>query len=85
MPSMVAFTQDNKILVGSMAKRQAVTNPINTIYAVKRFIGRKFNDDAINKDKDNIPYKIVAASNKDAWIDIKGNPKSPSEISSHIF
>jgi molecular chaperone DnaK len=84
-PSIVAYTKDNKILVGSTAKRQAVTNPKNTISAVKRLIGRKYNDPIIAKDKDMVSYNIVPASNQDAWIEVMGQARSPSEISSHTL
>lgn len=84
-PSIVAYTKDNKILVGSTAKRQAVTNPKNTISAVKRLIGRKYNDPIIAKDKEMVSYNIVPASNQDAWIEVMGQSRSPSEISSHTL
>lgn len=66
-PSIVAFTDDNEILVGQSAKRQAVTNPRNTLFAVKRLIGRKFTDDVVQKDIKMVPYSIVGADNGDAW------------------
>ena len=67
-PSMVAFTDENERLIGQPAKRQAVTNPRNTLFAIKRLIGRTFNDPATKKDMDMVPYEIVAADNGDAWI-----------------
>ncbi len=83
-PSVVAFTDKDK-LVGQTAKNQAVTNPENTLYAVKRLIGRRFDDPMVNKDKDLVPYKIVKADNGDAWIEVKGKKYSPSEISAFIL
>src|SRR5690606_14857511 len=68
-PSIIAFTNDDEILVGQSAKRQAVTNPHNTLFAVKRLIGRKFKDDVVQKDIKMVPYKIVAADNGDAWVE----------------
>src|SRR5271165_5466406 len=67
-PSIVAFTRDDEVLVGQSAKRQAVTNPQNTLYAVKRLIGRKFADNVVQKDLGLVPYKVVAADNGDAWV-----------------
>lgn len=83
-PSMVAFV-DDEILIGDPAKRQAVTNPENTLFAIKRLIGRPFNDPTVKKDQDLVPYKIVKADNNDAWVDIKGKKHSPSQISAHIL
>ncbi len=83
-PSVVAFT-DDEILVGMPAKRQAVTNPENTIFAVKRLIGRKINDPEVEKDKKLVPYKIVDGGNGDAWIEVKGKKYSPSQISAYIL
>ncbi|MDG1286726.1 MAG: molecular chaperone DnaK [Rickettsiales bacterium] len=80
-PSMVAFTADDQKLVGEPAKRQAVTNPENTIYAVKRLIGRPFNDKTTKKDMDLVPYKIVESDNGDAWVEAAGEKYSPSQIS----
>ncbi len=80
-PSMVAFTADDQKLVGEPAKRQAVTNPENTIYAVKRLIGRPFNDPTTKKDMDLVPYNIVEADNGDAWVSAQGEKYSPSQIS----
>ena len=84
-PSMVAFTAEKERLVGQPAKRQAVTNPTNTLFAVKRLIGRRFNDPIIKKDQDLVPYKIVQAANRDAWIDVQGENYSPSQISAFIL
>jgi len=84
-PSIVAFTEDGEILVGQSAKRQSVTNPTNTLNAVKRLIGRKFKDDVVQKDISMVPYKIVAADNGDAWVEIKGDKKAPPQISAEIL
>lgn len=84
-PSIVAFTKDGDILVGQPAKRQAVTNPENTIFAVKRLIGRRYDDPVVEKDKKLVPYKIVRGDNGDAWIEVAGKKHSPSQISSHIL
>ncbi len=83
-PSIVAFT-DNEVLVGAGAKRQAVTNPQNTLFAVKRLIGRKFTDDVVQKDIKMVPYKIVAAENGDAWVEVKGDKKAPPQISAEVL
>ena len=84
-PSIVAYTDDNEILVGQSAKRQAVTNPKNTLYAVKRLIGRKFTDDVVQKDISMVPYGIVAADNGDAWVEVKGDKKAPPQISAEVL
>ncbi|MEM7742373.1 MAG: molecular chaperone DnaK [Pseudomonadota bacterium] len=84
-PSMVAFTQDDERLVGQPAKRQAVTNPDNTLFAVKRLIGRRFDDPMVSKDKDMVPYKIVEGKNGDAWVESHGEKYSPSQISAFIL
>lgn len=84
-PSIVAFTDDSEVLVGQSAKRQAVTNPANTLYAVKRLIGRRFKDDVVQKDISMVPYKIVAADNGDAWVDVKGDKKAPPQISAEVL
>ena len=84
-PSMVAFTDEKERLVGQPAKRQAVTNPSNTLFAVKRLVGRRFNDPIIKKDQDLVPYKIVQGTNRDAWIEIQGENFSPSQISAFIL
>ncbi len=79
-PSVIAFT-DDEVLVGQSAKRQAVTNPHNTVFAIKRLIGRTFKEEAVQKDINLVPYKIVAADNGDAWVEIKGKKMSPQELS----
>ncbi len=84
-PSMVAFTDDGEILVGQAAKRQAVTNPENTLFAIKRLIGRRFDDPTTQKDIKMVPYKIVKADNGDAWVEAKGKKYSPSQISAYIL
>ena len=84
-PSMVAFTDENERLIGQPAKRQAVTNPRNTLFAIKRLIGRTFNDPATKKDMDMVPYEIVAADNGDAWINAADEKYSPSQISAFIL
>ena len=84
-PSVVAYTEDGEILVGQSAKRQAVTNPQNTVYAVKRLIGRRFEDDAVQKDIKMVPYKIVKADNGDAWVEIKGDSKAAPQVSAEIL
>lgn len=84
-PSIVAFTDDNEILVGQPAKRQAVTNPTNTLYAVKRLIGRRFEDDVVQKDIAMVPYKIAKADNGDAWVEVNGDKKAPPQISAEVL
>ncbi len=84
-PSIVAFTDSGERLVGQIAKRQAITNPINTVYAVKRLIGRKFDDPVVQRDLKILPYKIVRAENGDAHIELKGRTYSPAEISAMIL
>ncbi|MFM1887590.1 MAG: molecular chaperone DnaK [Pseudomonadota bacterium] len=84
-PSIVAFTKDNEVVVGQSAKRQAVTNPKNTLFAVKRLIGRKFKDDVVQKDVDMVPYKIVAADNGDAWVEAQGKNMAPPEVSARVL
>jgi len=84
-PSIVAFTQDNEVIVGQSAKRQAVTNPTNTLFAVKRLIGRKFTDAEVQKDIDMVPYKILKADNGDAWVEAAGNKMAPPEISARVL
>ena len=84
-PSIVAFADEGEILVGQSAKRQAVTNPENTVYAVKRLIGRRFEDDVVKKDMEMVPYKIVKAKNGDAWVEIKGESKAAPQISAEIL
>ena len=84
-PSIVAFTKDNEVLVGQPAKRQAVTNPQNTLFAVKRLIGRKFGDDVVQRDAKMVPYKIVKADNGDAWVEVQGKKMAPPEISARVL
>src|SRR5487761_2246627 len=84
-PSIVAFTKDNEVLVGQPAKRQAVTNPQNTLFAVKRLIGRKFSDDVVQRDVKMVPYKIARADNGDAWVEVQGKNLSPPEISARVL
>ncbi len=84
-PSMVAFTEDGEVLVGMPAKRQAVTNPENTLFAVKRLIGRRFDDPVVAKDKGMVSYKIVKADNGDAWVETRGEKKAPSQISAEVL
>ncbi|MCW5221007.1 molecular chaperone DnaK [Verminephrobacter aporrectodeae] len=84
-PSIVAYQEDGDILVGASAKRQAVTNPKNTLYAVKRLIGRKFSEKEVQKDIDLMPYKIVAADNGDAWIEVRGKRVSAQQVSADIL
>jgi molecular chaperone DnaK len=84
-PSIVAFTKDGEVLVGQSAKRQAVTNPANTIAAVKRLIGRKFTDDVVKKDMGMVSYKIVKADNGDAWVEVQGKKMAPQEISARVL
>jgi molecular chaperone DnaK len=84
-PSMIAFSDSGERLVGQSAKRQAVTNPTNTLYAVKRLIGRRFEDPTVAKDKDMVPYGIVRGDNGDAWVQAKGEKYSPSQISSYVL
>ena len=84
-PSVVAFADDDEVLVGQPAKRQAVTNPKNTLFAVKRLIGRRFQEDEVQKDIKLVPYKIVKADNGDAWVDVKGRQMAPPEISARVL
>ncbi len=84
-PSIVAFTKDDEVLVGQPAKRQAVTNPNNTLFAVKRLIGRKFSEDVVQKDRDLVPYKIVEAENGDAWVEAGGKKMAPPEVSARVL
>jgi len=84
-PSIVAYTEDDEVLVGQSAKRQAVTNPHNTLYAVKRLIGRRFEDDVVQKDINMVPYNIVKADNGDAWVEVKGKKMAPPEISARVL
>ena len=84
-PSIVAFSDDDEVLVGQSAKRQAVTNPDNTLFAVKRLIGRRYEDGVVQKDINMVPYKIVKADNGDAWVEIKGKKMAPPEISARVL
>ena len=84
-PSMVAFSDSGERLVGQSAKRQAVTNPSNTLYAVKRLIGRRYDDKLVEKDKGMVPYSIVRGDNGDAWVQARGEKYSPSQVSAFIL
>ncbi len=84
-PSIIAYTEDGEILVGQNAKRQAVTNPTNTLFAVKRLIGRKFKDDVVQKDIKMVPYTICEAANGDAWIEVKGEKLAPPQVSAETL
>lgn len=84
-PSIIAYTDDGEILVGQPAKRQAVTNPDNTLFAIKRLIGRRFKDDVVQKDIEMVPYKIIEADNGDAWVEAKGDKKAPPQVSAEIL
>ena len=84
-PSIVAFTKDDEVLVGQSAKRQAVTNPQNTLYAVKRLIGRRFDEKIVQKDIGMVPYRIVKADNGDAWVEAQGKKMAPPEISARVL
>ncbi|HEY0440250.1 MAG TPA: Hsp70 family protein, partial [Xanthobacteraceae bacterium] len=84
-PSYVAFSNAGEVLVGQPAKRQSITNPENTIFAIKRLIGRRFDDPITRKDMEMVPYKIVAGPNGDAWVEVKGKKYSPSQISAFIL
>jgi molecular chaperone DnaK len=84
-PSIVAFTKDDEVLVGQSAKRQAVTNPQNTLHAIKRLIGRKYDDRVVQKDVGMVPYHIVKADNGDAWVEVHGKKMAPQEISARVL
>ena len=84
-PSIVAYADDNEVLVGQSAKRQAVTNPTNTLFAVKRLIGRRFKDDVVQKDIKMVPYSIVKADNGDAWVEAKGESMAPPQVSAEVL
>jgi molecular chaperone DnaK len=84
-PSVVAFSKDGEVLVGQPAKRQAVTNPHNTLFAIKRLIGRKFEDEVVQRDIKMVPYKITRADNGDAWVDVQGKKMAPPEISARVL
>lgn len=84
-PSIVAFSKDDQVLVGQSAKRQAVTNPKNTLFAIKRLIGRRFEDDVVQRDINMVAYKITKADNGDAWVEVNGNKMAPPEISARVL
>ena len=84
-PSIIAYTEDGETLVGQSAKRQAVTNPNNTLYAIKRLIGRRFEDDVVQKDIKMVPYKITKADNGDAWVEVKGEKMAPPQVSAEVI
>ncbi|MCE8017467.1 molecular chaperone DnaK [Halomonas sp. MCCC 1A17488] len=84
-PSIIAYTDDGEILVGQAAKRQAVTNPQNTLYAIKRLIGRRYKDDVVQKDIKMVPYGIVEADNGDAWVEVKGKKLAPPQVSAEVL
>lgn len=84
-PSIIAYTDDGETLVGQSAKRQAVTNPNNTLYAIKRLIGRRFEDDVVQKDIKMVPYKIAKADNGDAWVEVKGQKMAPPQVSAEVL
>jgi molecular chaperone DnaK len=84
-PSIIAFSNDDEVLVGQSAKRQAVTNPKNTLFAIKRLIGRRFKDDVVQKDIKMVPYNIVEAENGDAWVEVHGKKMAAPEISARVL
>src|SRR3974390_3252162 len=84
-PSIVAFTKDGEVLVGQPAKGQAVTNPQNTLFAIKRLSGRKFEDEVVQRDIKMVPYKIARADNGDAWVEVQGKKMAPPEISARVL
>lgn len=84
-PSVVAFSDDGEVLVGQAAKRQSVTNPHNTLFAVKRLIGRRFDEEVVQRDLDLMPYKIVKAGNGDAWVEANGVQMAPPEVSARVL
>ena len=84
-PSIVGYSDDNEVLVGQSAKRQAVTNPENTLFAVKRLIGRQFKDEVVQRDIKMVPYNIVKADNGDAWVEVKGEKMAPPQISAQVL
>ena len=83
-PSIIAYT-DDAVIVGAPAKRQAVTNPANTLYAIKRLIGRKFDEDVVQRDIELMPYKILKAKNGDAWVEANGKQMAPPEVSARVL
>ena len=84
-PSIVAYTEDGEILVGASAKRQAITNPKNTLFAVKRLIGRRFDEDMVQRDIKMVPYTIIRADNNDAWVEVRGKKIAPPEVSAQVL
>src|SRR5256885_1131878 len=84
-PSIVAYTDDGQIIVGRPAKRQAITNSANTLYAIKRLIGRRFDDSVVQKDIGMVPYKIVKADNGDAWVEVKNKKMGAQQISAEVL
>jgi len=84
-PSIVAYTEDNEVLVGASAKRQAITNPKNTLFAVKRLIGRRFDEEMVQKDIKMVPYSIIRADNGDAWVEVRGKKIAPPEVSAQVL
>ena len=84
-PSIVGYSDDDEVLVGQSAKRQSVTNPENTLFAVKRLIGRQFTDDVVQRDIKMVPYKIVKAENGDAWVEVKGEKMAPPQVSARYW
>ncbi|MDC3197210.1 Hsp70 family protein, partial [Gammaproteobacteria bacterium] len=84
-PSIIAYASDGETLVGQPAKRQAVTNPNNTLFAIKRLIGRQFKDDVVQKDIKMVPYKIIEADNGDAWVEVNGEKMSPPQIAAQVL
>ena len=84
-PSIIAYTDDGETLVGQAAKRQAVTNPENTLYAIKRLIGRRFKDNVVQKDIKMVPYTITEADNGDAWVEVKGKKLAPPQVSAEVL
>ena len=84
-PSVIAYTDNDEVLVGLPAKRQAVTNPENTLYAIKRLIGRTFDDEVVSKDADMVPYKIVKADNGDAWVEASKKQLAPPQVAAEVL
>ena len=84
-PSVIGYSDENEVLVGAPAKRQAVTNPEKTLYAIKRLIGRRFDDDVVKKDMDMVPYEIIKADNGDAWVKVDDKKLAPPQISAEVL
>ena len=84
-PSIVAYTDDGQVLVGKAAKRQAITNPKKTLFAIKRLIGRKFNDEVVQRDIKMVPYEIIAAENGDAWVKVGNEKLAPQQVSAQVL